>query len=573
MALININGCETNANKSLNMDEACLSIVNKINQSISLYSIVDECNVCDGLLWENLTPNSNTSLVVSTRYPLHMYYIKQNQQWCHTTFKFQEYGHYGWNFSDADICSNIYKLAEPNNPYLPLLAAFMIFTIASIVIVTTKFMIKIFKRFVSRSSTDEQNDTSPLQESDPPLQPPMRITRVSTRIKSIDTFRGIAILLMIFVNNGGGKYVFFNHAPWNGLTFADLVLPWFAWIMGVTIVLSLRSHIRLSISRSRIILMSFKRTLIFILLGLIINGLSDKCHDGVNLSELRYPGILQLLGITYFICSSIEIISMKAQRNFQYGRFAFLQDILDAWIQWLIILALTATHLLITFLLPVPGCPSGYFGPGGYEYRGKYANCTGGAAGYIDRMIFGNHIYMKSVNNSIVGPVPPHDPEGIMNTLSAVLIVALGVQAGRILFSYYLHVYSKIIRWLSWAVVLGLIAGALCDWSKEGIIPISKNMMTLSYVLTTSCFSFVLFTVLYYLIDHLRVWNGAPFIYAGTNSIFLYMGHYFTMHAFPWTWKIIHPTHASLLAMNIWTTAIWVLIAYGLYKQGTIITV
>lgn len=98
-------------------------------------------------------------------------------------------------------------------------------------------------------------------------------------------------------------------------------------------------------------------------------------------------------------------------------------------------------------------------------------------------------------------------------------------------------------------------------------------MMTLSYVLTTSCFSFVLFTVLYYLIDHLRVWNGAPFIYAGTNSIFLYMGHYFTMHAFPWAWEIIHPTHASLLAMNIWTTAIWVLIAYGLYKQGTIITV
>lgn len=45
MALININGCETNANKSLNMDEACLSIVNKINESISLYSIVDECNV------------------------------------------------------------------------------------------------------------------------------------------------------------------------------------------------------------------------------------------------------------------------------------------------------------------------------------------------------------------------------------------------------------------------------------------------------------------------------------------------------------------------------------------------
>jgi predicted acyltransferase len=36
----------------------------------------------------------------------------------------------------------------------------------------------------------------------------------------------IAILLMIFVNNGGGDYVFFKHAAWNGLTVADLVLPW-----------------------------------------------------------------------------------------------------------------------------------------------------------------------------------------------------------------------------------------------------------------------------------------------------------------------------------------------------------
>jgi heparan-alpha-glucosaminide N-acetyltransferase len=31
---------------------------------------------------------------------------------------------------------------------------------------------------------------------------------------------------MVFVNNGGGKYVFLNHAAWNGLTVADLVLPW-----------------------------------------------------------------------------------------------------------------------------------------------------------------------------------------------------------------------------------------------------------------------------------------------------------------------------------------------------------
>lgn len=36
----------------------------------------------------------------------------------------------------------------------------------------------------------------------------------------------------------------------------------------------------------------------------------------------------------------------------------------------------------------------GYLGPGGIGDMGLYANCTGGAAGYIDRWLFGEmHIY------------------------------------------------------------------------------------------------------------------------------------------------------------------------------------
>ncbi len=36
----------------------------------------------------------------------------------------------------------------------------------------------------------------------------------------------------------------------------------------------------------------------------------------------------------------------------------------------------------------------GYLGPGGLADKGRYPNCTGGAAGYIDRWFFGeNHIY------------------------------------------------------------------------------------------------------------------------------------------------------------------------------------
>lgn len=49
---------------------------------------------------------------------------------------------------------------------------------------------------------------------------------VVQRLRSLDTFRGIALTIMIFVNYGGGGYWYFAHATWNGLTVADLVFPW-----------------------------------------------------------------------------------------------------------------------------------------------------------------------------------------------------------------------------------------------------------------------------------------------------------------------------------------------------------
>ena len=73
----------------------------------------------------------------------------------------------------------------------------------------------------------------------------------SRRVKSLDAFRGLSITIMVFVNYGGGSYYFFNHSPWNGLTVADLVFPWFIWIMGVSLVISIQSQLRNSISRIR----------------------------------------------------------------------------------------------------------------------------------------------------------------------------------------------------------------------------------------------------------------------------------------------------------------------------------
>ncbi|XP_032664631.1 heparan-alpha-glucosaminide N-acetyltransferase-like isoform X2 [Odontomachus brunneus] len=549
------------ANVSLGVDQACFSIINKYNISITLFSYLTECYLCNGVPRAVLPANTNTTLVIPTKYPLHVFY-KNRYEICHTTYNFKEHGSYGWNISQEDLCSHIYMIHEPINSYLPIFVAFMVFALLWILFATCKVIVRVIKGKLSPDSVHDDLDR--LQEAET-SNPVIRTSRVSTRIRSVDTFRGIAILLMIFVNNGGGQYVFFNHSVWNGLTVADLMLPWFAWIMGLSITISKRSELRVSNSRGKIILRCLQRAFILILLGLMLNSIYTK-----SLKDLRFPGVLQLLAVSYFVCATVETIFMKAHS--QFGRFTVLRDILDSWAQWVIILAIATTHTLITFLMPVPDCPKGYLGPGGYHNFGKNVNCTGGAAGYIDRLVFGSHMYHHT-NNPVYGTILPHDPEGIMNTISIILVVYMGVHAGKILLLYY-QCNARVVRWLLWSGLTGLIAGILCHFDKEsGVIPVSKKMMSLSFVLTVSCFAFLLYAILHFFVDYKQYWSGAPFIYAGLNPITLYIGHTITKGLFPWAWKLAHATHWSLLAMNLWTTILWGVIAYWLYLKDVIISI
>lgn len=47
---------------------------------------------------------------------------------------------------------------------------------------------------------------------------------------------------------------------------------------------------------------------------------------------------------------------------------------------------------------------------------GKYANCTGGATGYVDKLILGSdHLYQRPAIASVYGS-GAFDPEGILGT-------------------------------------------------------------------------------------------------------------------------------------------------------------
>ena len=74
----------------------------------------------------------------------------------------------------------------------------------------------------------------------------------SSRLVSLDAFRGATIALMVLVNNAGSghdSYRQLEHAPWHGWTITDTVFPSFLWIVGVAITLSLGKRLAAGTSR------------------------------------------------------------------------------------------------------------------------------------------------------------------------------------------------------------------------------------------------------------------------------------------------------------------------------------
>jgi len=74
----------------------------------------------------------------------------------------------------------------------------------------------------------------------------------------------------MFVNYGGGGYWFFDHAVWDGLTVADLVMPWFMFMMGVSFTFSLKSMDRRGATKRDMFVKILIRSAKLFILGLFV---------------------------------------------------------------------------------------------------------------------------------------------------------------------------------------------------------------------------------------------------------------------------------------------------------------
>ena len=120
---------------------------------------------------------------------------------------------------------------------------------------------------------------------------------------------------------------------------------------------------------------------------------------------------------------------------------------------------------------------------------------------------------------------------------------------------------ARVTRWLVWAALTGALAAVLCLGSQnDGLVPVNKNLWSISLVLVTSCFAFILLSVLYVVIDVRKLWKGQPFFYAGMNSILLYCGHSVGYNIFPFHFVIGDMrTHADKLTEAITGPLLWII--------------
>lgn len=360
------------------------------------------------------------------------------------------------------------------------------------------------------------------------------------RIASVDFLRGITVILMILVNTPGSwshVYAPLLHAKWNGLTFADLVFPFFLFIMGISISIVFNNKKINSSVLKKITIRSFK----LILIGLFLNAFIPYFPFFTNLESIRIPGVLQRIGIVFFFTSLFYLICNKKS-------FYILTTI-----------SLIGYWLWIAYL-PIPK-----FGTVSLE------QVPNNWIMYIDMLFLEGHTWL-----------PDYDPEGILSTIPSISTACIGVIIG----GFFHTTKNKQRIFLLLGIIL-LSIGYL--WSFT--FPINKNLWTSSFALVTSGYATLILSFFYYFLDIRKINLGTAIIAVGTNPIIIYFSSMFIAKCFyllkinsktnihDWLFnnffinqEIISLKTSSLL-YAITVILFYILFAYILYKKKIFIKV
>jgi predicted acyltransferase len=323
----------------------------------------------------------------------------------------------------------------------------------------------------------------------------------TNRNPTIDIFRGLTMMLMTLVNNPGSWdhiYAPFEHAEWHGCTPTDLVFPFFALIMCVSIPFSgdaSLGFVKILTRTLRIFCLGFflsffskinfgsldglglmliricvsfavaygmlgkffEKTKLYVAIGFLLLMLVLAYSGIADFAEVRIPGVLQRLAIIYF---AVAMLKTRFNANQLLGLAAVL--LLGYW-------ALMA-------LVPVPE-----IGAGLYE-KGK------NLAAYIDNLLLPGHLWASSKT---------WDPEGILSTIPAIGTGLIGLWMG-----YQIKQNSKNLEniFSLGGLALIVIAKVWAIW-----FPLNKALWTSSFVLFTAGWAMLIFVVLRLLFQNTKL--------------------------------------------------------------------
>ncbi len=120
---------------------------------------------------------------------------------------------------------------------------------------------------------------------------------VPSRLVSLDAMRGFTIALMVTVNFPGSEeyvYATLSHSKWNGLTFTDLVAPFFLFIVGVSIVFAFSKKLEERNPKNELYKKIVIRSLKIFAVGMFLNMMPD-----FDLMNLRWTGTLHRIAIVF----------------------------------------------------------------------------------------------------------------------------------------------------------------------------------------------------------------------------------------------------------------------------------
>jgi predicted acyltransferase len=290
------------------------------------------------------------------------------------------------------------------------------------------------------------------------------------RLLSLDVFRGFTLLGMVLVNSHSGKiYPALGHARWDGWGFADLIFPFFIFIVGVAIPYSFANRLARGESRRTLFWHILRRSVLLFAIGLALNGFPK-----YDFSTIRVMGILQRIAICYFLASILYVYVRLQTRA----------------IVWLCGTILVLYFVLMKFV-PVPG-----YGVGVLEPVGNWGN-------YIDQIFLAGHMQHGTFEGKT-----------LLGSFPALVTMLMGLLAG-----VYLRTARPVYEKLTHLYLYGtccLAAGAL--WGLW--FPINQHLWTSSLVLFMGGAALLFLATCYYLVDVKKSnWWTLPFVIFGVNSI------------------------------------------------------